>query len=371
MSDSKNINLLVISVEKLNTMYNKYSIPKHVEDIEETYIEALESKWIRPKQMFFFINNGEILSSDTKIKSINTDIILLTCNNVNDFKIASSVTNNSVLINDISDLIGRTMPSNSTSSVLPYINSASLNINSNIPQPIVPFNSLDTLSSVLENGSSVQSIFSGTSDTNPNSGSQLMQEFRTTMRNMLNSVNVVIDNDNETSNQPLLTNSVNNEDINNSTTQSTIINIPTSSTEIQNNNVTTTNISDSSVTSNNDEHDGQDEDHQQDEDNRDAHDDTNTQDNSNNQSNDEDAIDNINEQGTNAELINNTVTQLLSMYNTSVNNSYNSLLSRYSEQIEQMRNMGFTDESKILVSLYVSEGNFESAVNYYLSLPDD
>ncbi len=369
MSDSKNINLLVISVEKLNTIYNKYSIPKNVEDIEETYIEALESKWIRPKQMFFFINNGEILSSDTKIKSINTDIILLTCNNVNDFKIASSVTNNSVLINDISDLIGRTMPSNSTSSVLPYINSVPLNVNSNIPQPIVPFNSLDTLSSVLENGSSVQSIFNATSDTNPNSGSQLMQEFRTTMRNMLNSVNVVIDNDDEISNQPLLTNSVNNEDINNSTTQSTIVNTSAPSTEIQNNNFTTTDISDSSVTSNNDGQTEQYEDEGQAED--DDQNDTDTQDNSSNQTNNEDAIDNINEQGTNAELINNTVTQLLSMYNTSVNNSYNSLLSRYSQEIEQMRNMGFTDESKILISLYVSEGNFESAVNYYLSLPDD
>ena len=370
MSDHKNNNLIVISVEKLNTIYNKYSIPEHIKDIEETYIEALESKWIRSKQMFYFIHNGEILPSDTKLKSINGDIILLTCNNLTEFKTSSLVSNNSVLLNDISDLLGRTGHTTSASTILPYMNPS--DINSNISQPIVPFNSLDTLSSVLENGNSIQTVFNSVSENNVNSGSQLMHEFRTTMRNMLNSVNVVIDNDTENPNQTLLTDGNNSQSEGNVTSQSTIgseqtsiIDTPTDSTtetptgpniDTPTDVITSEYINSSSTQVILDSNQDNNEDSQID---------------NNNQGQQEDVIDNINNEGTNAELINNTVTQLLNIYNTNVNSGYNSLLSRYSEQIEQMRNLGFTDENKILISLHVSEGNFENAVNYYLSLPDD
>ena len=80
----------------------------------------------------------------------------------------------------------------------------------------------------------------------------------------------------------------------------------------------------------------------------------------------------INEEGTNAESVTSTLTQLLNIY-SSGSNSLNlaSIREQYSAQFSEMRDMGFTDHNKILMSLYVCEGNCENAINYYLSLQDD
>ena len=46
--------------------------------------------------------------------------------------------------------------------------------------------------------------------------------------------------------------------------------------------------------------------------------------------------------------------------------SLNNNRETYSEQIEQMKMMGFTNEYKIIESLIVSDGDVNSAINYYL-----
>ena len=44
-----------------------------------------------------------------------------------------------------------------------------------------------------------------------------------------------------------------------------------------------------------------------------------------------------------------------------------SLEEKYKTQIEQMKLMGFTDETKIINALAICEGNLEHAINYYLN----
>jgi len=49
-----------------------------------------------------------------------------------------------------------------------------------------------------------------------------------------------------------------------------------------------------------------------------------------------------------------------------VNQYQNHSSEQYSEQIDIMKNMGFSDENKILESLIVSEGDVNNAIQYYL-----
>ena len=52
--------------------------------------------------------------------------------------------------------------------------------------------------------------------------------------------------------------------------------------------------------------------------------------------------------------------------NNTTSVSLNNHRETYSEQIEQMKMMGFTNEYKIIESLIVSDGDVNSAINYYL-----
>ena len=80
----------------------------------------------------------------------------------------------------------------------------------------------------------------------------------------------------------------------------------------------------------------------------------------------------INQEGTNINSVNNTITQLLNIYQSSGNSdTLSSIREQYNQQFEEMHSMGFSDETKIITALYVCEGNCENAVNYYLSLQDD
>ena len=80
----------------------------------------------------------------------------------------------------------------------------------------------------------------------------------------------------------------------------------------------------------------------------------------------------INDDGTNINSVNNTIAQLLNIYQSSgISDSLDAFREQYNQQFEEMLSMGFTDENKIITSLYVCEGNCENAINYYLSLQDD
>ena len=47
------------------------------------------------------------------------------------------------------------------------------------------------------------------------------------------------------------------------------------------------------------------------------------------------------------------------------------IINNAGHEYNEMTAMGFTDENRILMSLYVCEGNCENAINYYLSLQGD
>ena len=80
----------------------------------------------------------------------------------------------------------------------------------------------------------------------------------------------------------------------------------------------------------------------------------------------------INDDGTNITSVNNTIAQLLNIYQSSgISDSLSAIREQYNQQFEEMLSMGFNDENKIITSLYVCEGNCENAINYYLSLQDD
>ena len=79
----------------------------------------------------------------------------------------------------------------------------------------------------------------------------------------------------------------------------------------------------------------------------------------------ENALNNFLENNNNADIssISNQFINSLSNFQTNISDSK----TKYKEQIEIIKNMGFSNEQLIIQSLIVSDGNVENAVNYYLS----
>lgn len=109
---------------------------------------------------------------------------------------------------------------------------------------------------------------------------------------------------------------------------------------------------------------------------------TNIQNDLNNAENDNDSDDgidiededeNVNQVNNNQNLNNqslNIMNQLLNMYsnNTVTQTSItNTLKDKYKDEIETMKNMGLVDETLIIQSLSICEGNVEHAINYYFN----
>ena len=64
----------------------------------------------------------------------------------------------------------------------------------------------------------------------------------------------------------------------------------------------------------------------------------------------------------------NLASQLLNIYETTnVQLNYQSIKEQYIDQFNYMNGMGFTDYTKIIIALYVCEGDCQAAINYYLS----
>ena len=351
MSSSEEIKLLIVTIDKQTPEFTTKKLNPDIKDVEDVYLKSIENKWIKPHQMFFFLNKGELLKSDTDLKDISSDIILITCSKLTDFRLSSVINNNS-LMQDISNIIMR--PSLSSGSILPYLNTnlTSLSGNDSSSIPVVPFNttSSENLAPAFLSSANSQLAYESV---NSASGSQLMQEFQTTINNMLNSVNTsVLDttNTSETSNttilDPSLDNTTNSNTVTNTNTE-TVDN--TTSVDTPSSGQGTITIQQPPVNLLNNV----------------------TQNNTSDDNNQQDELE-INEEGTNAESVTSTLTQLLNIY-SSGSNSINlaSIREQYSAQFSEMRDMGFTDHNKILMSLYVCEGNCENAINYYLSLQDD
>ena len=78
----------------------------------------------------------------------------------------------------------------------------------------------------------------------------------------------------------------------------------------------------------------------------------------------------INESTLNESFINvisqlSNINNLDNIYTSNIN--YNQIKENYETEYNNMKNMGFTNENKILQSLYICNGNLEEATNYYLS----
>lgn len=352
MSSSEEMKLLIVTIDKQTPQITRKKLNSEIKDVEDVYLKSIENKWIKSHQMFFFINKGKLLKSNTHLKDINSDIILITCSKLTDFRLSSVINNNS-LMQDISNIIMR--PSLSSGSILPYLNTnlTSLSGNDTSGIPVVPFNttSSENLAPAFLSSANSQLAYESV---NSASGSQLMQEFQTTINNMLNSVNTsVLDttNTSETSNttilDPSLDNSINSNNTVTNTNTETVDNTTSVDTPSSGQGTITIQQPPEDLLNNVNQNNTSEDNHEQ------------------------DGVE-INEEGTNMESVTSTLTQLLNIY-SSGSNSLNlaSIREQYSAQFSEMRDMGFTDHNKILMSLYVCEGNCENAINYYLSLQDD
>ena len=340
MTSTSDVNLIIVFIEKDRPSYTLHKISKDMKKLDDIYITAIEKKWIQSKQMFFFMNKGQLLQGDTDISSLKSDIMLIVCSKLNDFRLSSYVNNNS-LMQDISNIIMR--PSMSSGGITPYLNTnvttLSNNPDTSASIPVVPFNttneSLAPAFSPLGNTSLVSEI---------SAGSQLMQEFQSSINNMLNSLNTsVLDPVVSTASTVPNSNTTTPVSINNTTTISpTTLNSTSISTETINSEQNSEVPLESEVTNNQDTEESN------------------------------DSVTEINENGTNVDSVTNTLTQLLNIYqSTSTSNNFDNIRERYQTEFNEMQAMGFTDENRILMSLYVCEGNCENAINYYLSLQGD
>ena len=357
MSSSEEMKLLIVTIDKQTPQITRKKLNSEIKDVEDVYLKSIENKWIKSHQMFFFINKGKLLKSNTHLKDINSDIILITCSKLTDFRLSSVINNNS-LMQDISNIIMR--PSLSSGSILPYLNTnlTSLSGNDTSGIPVVPFNttSSENLAPAFLSSANSQLAYESV---NSASGSQLMQEFQTTINNMLNSVNTsVLDttSTSETSNTTILDPSLDNTTNSNNTVTNTNTETVDNTTSVDTTSVDTPSLGQGTITIQQPP--------------ADLLNNVN-QNNTSEDNNQQDEVE-INEEGTNMESVTSTLTQLLNIY-SSGSNSLNlaSIREQYSAQFSEMRDMGFTDHNKILMSLYVCEGNCENVINYYLSLQDD
>jgi len=340
MTSLPDVNLIIIFIEKDRPSYTLHKISEDMKKLEDIYIAAIEKKWIQSKQMFFFMNKGQLLQGDIDISTLKSDIMLIICSKLNDFRLSSYVNNNS-LMQDLSNIIMR--PSMSSGGITPYLNTNVTNLSNNSTTstsiPVVPFNTTN------ESLAPAFSQLSETSLGNENSaGSQLMQEFQSSINNILNSLNTsVLDPVVSTVSSAPNSNTTTPISINNTTIISPI---PLNSTSV------------SMETINLDQH---------------FEDVIETE--TTNSSQVEGLVDSeieLNENGTNVDSVTNTLTQLLNIYqSTSSTSNFDNIRELYETELNEMLAMGFTDENRILMSLYVCEGNCENAINYYLSLQGD
>jgi hypothetical protein len=351
MTSISDVKLIIVTIEKDLPSYSVQSISKDMRKCDDIYLKAIENKWIKPKQTFFFINQGNLLTGDFDISQIKTDIMLIICSKLNEFRLSSFMNNNS-LMQDISNIIMR--PSLASTGIVPYLSSnittlSNSTTDSTASIPVVPFNTTsDNLAPAFSplNETSLGNISAATASA---AGSQLMQEFQSSINNMLNSLNTsVIDPRLSTSSTPATVTFTTLES-SESGSNNTQVNVgtvnPTTQSTVENNNVESNENDDVS---------------------------TDTTGEQNNENNTEQSDIEINEGGTNVESVTNTLTQLLNIYQSEgTSTNLSSIRERYSNEYNEMTAMGFTDENRILMSLYVCEGNCENAINYYLSLQGD
>ena len=412
MDSLKDVNLLILSIEKTNIIHKKHNIPKEIKSIDDLYLMSIDNNLIKPKEMFYFINNGQLLKGEDNINNITTDIILLTCTYLTEYKLSSIINSNNSLMQDISDIITRP-PTQGMGNITSYLNTNMATLSSQSSEPLLsqtsfsPYETETGISSTITNSLAANILVNSTNTPhNITSGSQLMNEFTNTINSMLNSVNVVIEPSN---NMGVQSNTYTSESLSELETpglSDTNVHINTNNSytsggnpevanstefilDISNNNEVSNGLQNESDTHNdNNDNDNENENNDNENENNDNENENNENENNENENNENENNDigyvqipnslipdegtHLNDEGTNINSVNNTISQLLNIYQSSdMSDSLSNVREQYSQQFDEIYSMGFTDENKIIIALYVCEGNCENAINYYLSLQGD
>ena len=404
MDSLKDVNLLILSIEKTNIIHKKHNIPKDIESIDDLYLMSIDNNLIKPKEMFYFINNGQLLKGEDNINNITTDIILLTCTYLTEYKLSSIINSNNSLMQDISDIITR-QPTQGMGNITSYLNTNMATLSSQSSEPLLsqtsffPYETAGEISSTITNSLAANILVNSTNTPhNITSGSQLMNEFTNTINSMLNSVNVVIE---PTNNMGVQSNTYTSDSLSDLETPgisdtNVHINTNNSYTSMGNpdvanstefildtsiNNEVSNDLQNESGTHNDNDNDNYNENNENNDNNNDNE--NNDNNNNDNENNDIGSVQipnslipnegtHLNDEGTNINSVNNTISQLLNIYQSSdMSDSLSNVREQYSQQFDEIYSMGFTDENKIIIALYVCEGNCENAINYYLSLQGD
>lgn len=380
--------LLIISVDRYNITHKAHDIPDDTTNIFELYTHAVELKWVTNliKGVFFFMHMGKILKSTREINELSNDIILFKCQKLNTTS-PSGFFSGSDIVENIASLLGPSLFSSSNNSnASNYLNSNVVPVSSSNPsasrrftltaqdRAITPTSNLShSTSSIVSTLSNNNTSYATTilptigedpyndvlndqsitySVVNPGAASlsSLTDELFEISQSSVNNVgDNTSDNDNNNTinnseesiniNVPLFTVSVNTDYDNRSDNEPNNENDDASESNYAvtlddttvPDNITvpdTTTLSDNTITS-----------------------ETTTV---------SDTSLSVNDPNLASQLLN-----IFGNVNTGLN--YEDIREQYIDQFNHMNDIGFNDYTKIITALYVSNGDIESAINYYLS----
>ena len=287
--------------------YQKISIPNNKNNVEELYHMIINKKIIEFDTPVIFINKGHMLNGKEKISDLEKSIICYSFNLINNKNISR-------IFNPLSssDLTG------SISSLFDNLSNTVFNFN--YSNNINNSNSNNNIS----NNYVLESENNSPITTHIDTDSEI--DIPLTDTDSLLSDN---ESDNNLSNNNV--NDINTTDVNTTDVNTTDLNTDINTTNSQ------PNISTTAFNENIDNF-------------------VNSMEN---------ALNNFLENNNNADIssISNQFINSLSNFQTNISDSK----TKYKEQIEIIKNMGFSNEQLIIQSLIVSDGNVENAVNYYLS----
>ena len=356
-----NKQLLVISVDNYNIIHKAHDIPNNITSMDDLYTHAIDLKWVTnfKNHIFFFIHMGKIIQSNQPISDLTNDIILLKCNKLNTLRAPGFFTG-SDLVENIANLLVPSLFSSSNiddTAISGYFNSNIAPLNSsNSPRRFSLIDGAvtdgvfpDTISapnSVLNNIDSVADS-DDTSDDDSNAIPSMVAD-----NTVANTHTILPDEIQFIDPIDNLTNSL-FEIIQPTATNNSVSDVVGNDINPIGNNLNDTVDNDLNDTVDNDLND--------------------------NVGGDiEPPINNINPlvplttdilSDTGASVNDtNLASQLLNIYETTnVQLNYQSIKEQYIDQFNYMNGMGFTDYTKIIIALYVCEGDCQAAINYYLS----
>jgi hypothetical protein len=324
MSTNQTQQLLIVLIDKFDITHYAKDIPPDLEYIEDLHSMVQTESWIKndiisQKPLVFYINAGEIVSTQTKIKSMDTDIMLLVYKSINYVRrtFPGSLSN---ITQNMSQYLSHTL----SGVDLPIGYNILSNIPSNITTPATPtftFNVQDaSITSPVQSNQPSESVSTPPSDQVPSMPEYITNYISENIPNLSSDITTILNN------LPIQSIVQPGDPIENAIAAADYG---------ENNSDGTVSTSDTTPA---------------------------------------DVVDAADVAGAvdNETIVNTGLGQLSEQLQDILNGSitgidYNDIKEKYSEGYDHMKVIGFTDDRKILQALYVCEGNIENAVNYYLS----